>query len=136
MVGDILFSVRAPVGRINISDKKIVIGRGLCAIRSNSSKQTYVLQQLKEQFLEEDIMGGGTIFKSVTKADVHGIKLLVPTEMLLKSFEEIMIPIFAELKNLTFKNANLRRTRDLLLPKLISGEVDVSSLDIITGELT
>ena len=134
--GDILFSVRAPVGRINITDKKIVIGRGLCAIRSNSSKQTYVLQQLKEQFIDEDIMGGGTIFKSVTKADVHGIKLLVPTEVLLKSFEEIMILIFAELKNLTFKNVNLRSTRDLLLPKLISGEVDVSSLDISTGELT
>jgi type I restriction enzyme S subunit len=124
--GDILFSVRAPVGRINISDKKIVIGRGLCAIRSNSSKRTYVLQQLKEQFMEEDTMGGGTIFKSVTKADVHGIKLLVPTEVVLNRFEEIMIPIFVELKNLTLKNVNLRRTRDLLLPKLISGKVNIN----------
>jgi type I restriction enzyme S subunit len=131
--GDILFSVRAPVGRINISDKKIVIGRGLCAIRSNSSKQTYVLQQLKEQFMEEDTMGGGTIFKSVTKTDVHGIKLLVPSEVLLKSFEEIMIPIFTELKNLTFKNVNLRHTRDLLLPKLISGKIEVDNLDIELG---
>jgi len=133
--GDILFSVRAPVGRINISDKKIVIGRGLCAIRSNSSKQTYVLQQLKEQFMEEDTMGGGTIFKSVTKTDVHGIKLLVPSEVLLKSFEEIMIPIFTELKNLTFKNVNLRHTRDLLLPKLISGKIEVDNLDIELGGL-
>ena len=132
--GDILFSVRAPVGRINISDKKIVIGRGLCAIRSNSSKQTYVLQQLKEQFMEEDTIGGGTIFKSVTKADVHGIKLLVPTEVVLNRFEEIMIPIFAELKNLTFKNVNLRHTRDLLLPKLISGEINVRNLEIEMGE--
>jgi len=83
---------------------------------------------------EEDTIGGGTIFKSVTKADVHGIKLLVPTEVVLNRFEEIMIPIFAELKNLTFKNVNLRHTRDLLLPKLISGEINVSNLEIEMGE--
>jgi type I restriction enzyme S subunit len=41
--GDTLFSVRAPVGRINIADKKIVIGRGLCAIRSRSGNQAFVL---------------------------------------------------------------------------------------------
>lgn len=128
--GDILFSVRAPVGRINISDKKIVLGRGLCAIRSKSGKQAHAFQQLKEQFKEEDTMGGGTIFKSVTKADVHGIKFLVPTEEIIKIFEGLMIPIFAELYNLTFKNVNLRRTRDLLLPNLISGELDVNDLPI------
>ncbi len=75
-------------------------------------------------------MGGGTIFKSVTKDDMQGIKFLVPPEVLLKSFEEIMAPIFSELKNLTIKNANLRRTRDLLLPKLISGEVDLENIDV------
>ena len=128
--GDILFSVRAPVGRINIANKKIVIGRGLCAIRSKSGKQAFVFQQLKEQFKEEDTMGGGTIFKSVTKDDMNGIKFLVPPEELLKSFEEIMTPIFTELKNLTIKNVNLHRTRDLLLPKLVSGEVHVEDIEV------
>ncbi len=127
---DILFSVRAPVGRINIVNKKIVIGRGLCAIRNKSGYQTFVFQQLKEKFKEEDSMGGGTIFKSVTKDDMHGIKFLVPSEVLIKSFEDITAPIFTELKNLTSKNTNLRRTRDLLLPKLISGEVDVENIDL------
>jgi type I restriction enzyme, S subunit len=95
--------------------------------------EAHVLQQLKEQFMKEDTMGGGTIFKSVTKADVYGIKFLVPTEVVLNRFEEIMIPIFAELKNLTFENVNLRRTRDLLLPKLISGKIEVDNLDIELG---
>ncbi len=130
--GDILFSVRAPVGRINIADKKIVIGRGLCAIRSRSGNQAFVFQQLKEQFKEEDTMGSGTIFKSVTKDDMYGLKILVPPEILLKGFEEIIAPIFAELKNLIVRNVNLRHTRDLLLPKLISGEVDIESIDIST----
>ena len=82
---------------------------------------------------DKDTMGSGTIFKSVTKADMYGLKILVPPETLRKGFEEIIAPIFAELKNLIVRNVNLRHTRDLLLPKLISGEVD--ELKIETGGL-
>ena len=49
---------------------------------------------------------------------------------MIDQFEEIVNPIFSELVNLAMKNINLRQTRDLLLPKLISGELDVSELDI------
>jgi len=126
---DILFSVRAPVGRINIADKKIVIGRGLCAIRSKSGNQAFVFQQLKDIFKEEDSIGGGTIFKSVTKDDMHVVKFIVPSDTLFKDFEDIIAPIFVEIKNMTMKNRNLRHTRDLLLPKLISGQLNVENMD-------
>ncbi len=131
--GDILFSVRAPVGRINIATKKIIIGRGLCAIRSKLENQAFLFQQLKEKFQEEDSIGGGTIFKSVTKEDMHGIKIIVPPSLLMDKFEGIIQPVFQSIEVLTTKNANLRQTRDLLLPKLISGEIDVENLDIETG---
>ena len=131
--GDILFSVRAPVGRINVAKKKIVIGRGLSAIRSKSGNQAFVLQQLKDKFQEEDTMGGGTIFNAITKADLLGVQLLKPTQSIVAKFEEAADPISLELANLTIKNANLQQTRDLLLPKLISGEIDVSELDTGTG---
>jgi len=65
--GDILFSVRAPVGRINISNCKMIIGRGLHAIRSKTGNQVFIFEQLKDKFQEEDSMGSGTIYKSVTK---------------------------------------------------------------------
>jgi len=131
--GDILFSVRAPVGRINIANKKIVIGRGLSAIRSKADHQVFVYFQLKHIFQEEDIMGGGTIFKAVTKDDVHGIKLLWPPESLIVDFEQVADPILSSLGNLTAKNANLRRTRDLLLPRLVAGEVGVGGKDMTTN---
>ena len=130
--GDILFSVRAPVGRINIANKKIVIGRGLSAIRSKNGNQTFLLQQLKDRFQEEDTMGSGAIFNAIRKTDLLGIPLLTPTKSVIGKFEEIVNLIFAELANLTLKNVNLRQARDLLLPKLISGEIDVSELDIDT----
>ncbi len=131
-VGDILFSVRAPVGRINIANKKLVIGRGLSAIRSKGGSQAFLLQQLKDRFQEEDTMGSGAIFNAIRKTDLLGIPLLAPPESVISKFEEITNPIFSELINLTLKNTTLRQTRNLLLPKLISGEIDASKLDIAT----
>ena len=132
--GDILFSVRAPVGRINIANTKMVIGRGLCAIRHKAGFQWYTFHVLKEVFNEEDIIGGGTIFKSVTKKDMERINLLTPTESLAHQFEHVVEPLEKQIDNLTQKNTTLCRTRDLLLPKLISGELDVSELDIAIPE--
>lgn len=132
--GDILFSVRAPVGRINVATTRMVIGRGLCAIGAKSLPQTFILYQLKERFTEEDSMGGGTIFKAVTKDDMRGIKVLVPSDSIALAYHDIAQPMRREMEVLTGKNTNLRQTRDQLLPRLISGEIDVSELDIRTEE--
>ena len=131
--GDILFSVRAPVGRINLADKQLIVGRGLCAIRNKNGQQWFTFHQLKERFQKEDTMGGGTIFKAVTRKDVESIEFLNPANLTVQAFEEICHPVEAQIEILTEKNNNLRQTRNLLLPKLISGGLDVSDLDIKTG---
>ena len=72
--GDILFSVRAPVGRINITLDKIVIGRGLAAVRSIRGQQNFLYYQLKSFFFKEDMMGVGAIFAAITKKDLYGVE--------------------------------------------------------------
>jgi len=126
--GDILMSVRAPVGRINLAPSKMVIGRGLCAMRSKSGQQRFLLHLLLEKFREEDSMGNGAIFNAVTKEEVYGICFPLPSLKLLNQFETVVEPFWGRIENLTKKNSNLRTTRDFLLPKLISGEIDVSKL--------
>lgn len=126
--GDILVSVRAPVGRINLSPCKLVIGRGLCAVRSKSNKQVFLLHRLLETFKEEDSMGNGAIFKAVSKQEILGLPFLQPRGNLADRFEKLAAPLWELIRNLSVKNAKLRATRDLLLPKLISGELDVSNL--------
>jgi len=126
--GDILFSVRAPVGRINIATKTMVIGRGLSAIRSRQDSQIFQLCQLRDKFSEEDLIGGGTIFKAVTKKDMYEISMLYPTDNMIEEFESHAKPIWKIIRILSDKNNNLRQTRDLLLPKLISGEIDVTEM--------
>ena len=57
---------------------------------------------------------------------------MLPSADTLGKFDDYILPMFAMTKNLHERNEILRRTRDLLLPRLISGEVDVSELEIAT----
>ena len=66
----------------------------------------------------------------LTKYPVH-----IPTDNILNNFNNILEPVVHYIINLIFKIRNLRQTRDLLLPKLISGKIDVEDLDIDTGAL-
>ncbi len=127
--GDILFSVRAPVGRMNLANKRIVIGRGLSAIRSKYGNQEFLFQQLKERFHEEDLIGGGSIFKAVTRDDMHRIPIIVPTDNLDTVYQVHAAPMFKQIACLTSAIDILRRTRDLLLPKLVSGEIGLCEID-------
>lgn len=122
--GDILFSVRAPVGRMNIADKKIFIGRGLSAIRDKSGHQALLWEQLRNRFTKDDMMGNGAIFAAVTKDDVQGIELVCPPEQIISAATRYFMPIHTQIATLSKQTANLRRTRDLLLPRLLSGAIE------------
>jgi type I restriction enzyme S subunit len=123
--GDILCSVRAPVGRLNVTLDKIVIGRGLAALRSKTGHQSLLLQQLRAHFFKEDLIGGGAIFASVTKKEFSAQELLQPPNHLKQSFEEVTRPSDEQLRVLYLQNQQLRAARDLLLPRLMSGEITV-----------
>lgn len=72
----------------------------------------------------------------INQTGVKGLPILLPAKFLIDAFENIAEPLLAELFNLAKKNNLLRKTRDILLPKLISGEIDVEKLDIKTiGEV-
>ena len=121
--GDILFSVRAPVGRINISPDKIVIGRGVAAIRSQRGQQNLLFYALKTHFVKKDMMGSGAIFAAITKGDLHGLALLQPPSQLAAKFTELVRPIDEGIAYLHRSIDALAKARNLLLPRLMSGEI-------------
>ena len=86
--------------------------------------------QLKDQFTVEDSIGGGTIFNAVTKKDMESIVLLRPTSFVVGAFEAVVAPMADLVANLSRQNVALQEAHDLLLPRLVSGEVDVSKLDV------
>lgn len=123
--GDVLCSVRAPVGRINVANRQLVVGRGLSAIRHNGGAQSFLLYHLFHFFREEDSIGDGTIFKAVTKKDMESIQILSPPADLLAAFEGIANPLDALIRLNEEGSRTLTGLRDTLLPKLLSGEIRV-----------
>ena len=123
--GDILFSVRAPVGRLNITKDRVVIGRGLSAIRRLDGRQSFQFYQLKTHFHQEDLIGGGTIFASVTKKNLLDQEMLVPTEHLIEEFDRVASEADRQILNLDEQNQRLREARDLLLTRLMNGSIAV-----------
>lgn len=121
----IIFSVRAPVGRINITLNKIILGRGVAGINSILGYNAYLLWMLKNQFQQEDIIGNGSIFASVTKKELFGFKILMPNENLMQKFDSIASGIESEMRKISLINSNLKKQRDMLLPRLMSGKLEV-----------
>ena len=123
--GDILFSVRAPVGRINITLDKIVIGRGIAAIQSVQDQQGFLFCALKNHFFREDMIGGGTIFAAVTKKELHGVHIMQATRNVIQMFTNRIRSVDSQIEGLHLMAEQLIRARDLLLPRLMSGKVAV-----------
>ena len=74
----------------------------------------------------------GAVFDTIIVDTFRMLQVVKPPLALTDVFKSIASPIFETVLNLLNKNANLRKTRDLLLPKLISGEVDVERLEVDT----
>lgn len=128
--GDVLISVRAPVGRLNIADKQLALGRGLAAVRPVDGLSFYWFEALRHIFRNEDSFGGGTIFKAVTRGDLLGIAHVMPDEPLRRAFDDLVRPV-AELDLwLDQQGRVLRAARDLLLSKLVTGTIEVDSLGV------
>ncbi|MDD2465359.1 MAG: restriction endonuclease subunit S [Simplicispira sp.] len=70
-------------------------------------------------------MGGGATMANVNKSKFSGIKVVIPSKRLLELFSDFAKPAFDQIENLTISNARLAKARDLLLPKLMNGEVAV-----------
>lgn len=77
----------------------------------------------------------GSAYPAVNTKDFKNADILLPKSEIVERFNSIAEDMLFEKENLQQKNINLRKTRDLLLPKLISGQIDVENLDIDTGEL-
>lgn len=120
----ILFSVRAPVGRLNVAAEEIIFGRGLSAINHKKGLNSFLYYQLRKIFFEDNLIGGGAIYASVTKNDVERIEI-VSADKHSEHFNNYASLIDKEILNLTNQNQRLREARDLLLPRLMMGIVEV-----------
>lgn len=71
----------------------------------------------------------GAVQQKVSQQNLKKVPAIIPSKQALSAFDEIIQPIFAQIRNLRDENANLSQLRDTLLPKLMSGELDVSNIE-------
>ena len=124
--GDILLSVRAPVGDMNIANTDCCIGRGLAALNSKTGSDGflfYVMKYFKQIFDRRN--SEGTTFGSITKNDLHSLTLAYPTLDLLKKYDEIVTNYNKMIFERSLENRELVSLRDWLLPMLMNGQVTV-----------
>src|SRR3546814_20129119 len=111
---------------MNIADKKIILGRGLSAIRHNDGSQAFLWAQLRSRFTKDDMMGNGAIFASVTKSDMQGIELICPPRPVVESATKQVKPLHSEISTLIQKIQNLHRNPDLRTKESRVGKESVS----------
>jgi len=124
--GDTLVSVRAPVGDINMAYEGCCIGRGLAAVRHKrdyTSYTFYKISSLKDDF--DSFEQQGTVFGSIGKDDFNNIETLVPSEEDMQAFEDTAKPLDNKIFTNSIQIRTLSCLRDMLLHKLMSGEVRV-----------
>ena len=88
---------------------------------------------LREQTEKILNVAAGATFKEITKGSFRKFPFLLPPPDLSEQFNNVVVPFGRNIEILIQKQKNLRTTRDLLLPKLISGKLDVEDLDIDLG---
>ena len=121
----VLFSVRAPVGRLNITKNKVVIGRGLAAMTHKKGYQSYLFYLLKERFFKDNIIGNGAIFASISKDELHKLEFTTPTDDLVIRFNTIAGNLDDVIMKADSQIRLLTEARDRLLPKLMSKKITV-----------
>ena len=121
----ILFSVRAPIGRLNITKNKIIIGRGLAAMNHKDGFQSFLFYMLKERFFMDNIIGNGSIFASISKVELLDQEFIVPPMITIMAFESLSSKLDKKIQGVDTQLRLLTEARDRLLPKLMSGEIEI-----------
>ncbi|MCL1670070.1 restriction endonuclease subunit S, partial [Elizabethkingia ursingii] len=123
---DILLSVRAPIGAINIALSNCCIGRGLAAINSKEGFNSFLIYQINYFKKKFDYLNSvGTTFGSLTKDELHNLELACPKVSILQKFEAKVQIFDKKIKINTQQNQQLNSLRDWLLPMLMNGQVKV-----------
>ena len=129
--GTVLFSSRAPIGYIAIASGEVTTNQGFKSVVPKPEIGTaYVYYFLKYNLPVIEGMASGSTFKEVSGSTMKNVPAVIPDTETLACFNDFCTPIFAQQRILEEQNQSLAALRDSLLPKLMSGEIDVSDIQL------
>ena len=129
--GTVLFSSRAPIGYIAIAAGEVTTNQGFKSVVPKPEIGTpFVYFFLKNTLPVIEGIASGSTFKEVSGSTMKNVPAVIPDAETLAKFSDFCAPIFAQQRILEEQNQSLATLRDNLLPKLMSGEIDVSTVQL------
>ncbi len=129
----VMLTSRATIGVVSINTTPAATNQGFITCIPNERFPLYLLFHWLKDNVEKFVsLGTGATFKEITKGVFKEIELVAPPVAIADAFQQKIAPLMGLVLRLQRKNRNLRAQRDLLLPKLISGEIDISDIPMPT----
>lgn len=129
--GTVLFSSRAPIGYIAIAANEVTTNQGFKSVVPNKNIGTAFMYYLLKFLLPTiEGMASGSTFKEISGAGMKSVPVVIPDNETIEKFNVFCTPIFQQQEVLEAENSRLTDVRDALLPKLMSGEIDVSNINL------
>ncbi|ARN70795.1 hypothetical protein BST91_03595 [Nonlabens tegetincola] len=126
----------ATLGQVSFLEIESCTNQSIVGIKDVYSKEDeFIFLTMKNKIKELMNYAGGGAQQHINKAIVEDYEILIPNDSVLKRFREMIKPKFDLLANLLFQNQVLQDTRDLLLPRLISGKLSVDNITLPENEL-
>lgn len=123
--GTILLSFKLTVGRVSLADIPVCTNEAIAHFKKDGMNwREYTLLYLRA-FNYDSLGNTSGISKAVNSTIIKNMPFLMPSEFILNAFSDKVTPIFNNIKNLSTQIRHLTETRDRLLPKLMSGEIEV-----------
>lgn len=125
----IMLTARGTVGKVAMLGKPMAMNQSCFALKGKEISPFYAFLLIKHQMKVFKAMANGATFDTIILKTFDMIKVNHPTAELIKYFHQRVKPIFNQIQTLQTQNQALRRTRDLLLPRLISGQLSVAEAE-------
>ena len=124
--GDILLSLTGNVGRIClVNGDKYLLNQRVAKLDSKYPAYAYCLFRIKDMFDIMSNLANGAAQQNLSPIRTENVRIFIPSDSLIQKFEDIVSPMIAKMLVLNKSNSNLKQARDRLLPKLMSGELEV-----------
>ena len=123
--GTILFTSRAPIGYISIAQNDICTNQGFKSLVPKKAGTCFLYCFLKYVTPEIENKSTGSTFKEASGSLMKSLQVLMPEQKVFEDFETIVSPLFARIESLEKESSRLSLLRDTLLPRLMSGELEV-----------
>lgn len=123
--GDFVFGVRATIGLVTELDKDYAIGRGAGVVKVNSTAKEWMYEVLVKAFQHFEKSISGSIYINVSSNDLKKHKIIYPPEKYIQKYHCYLVSHFDLIKSIKFQITQLTELRDTLLPKLMSGELEI-----------